>query len=50
LVHDTALLEGARQSAMQLLERDQDFSSPENARMAERVRNKRLEMAVITVS
>jgi ATP-dependent DNA helicase RecG len=50
LIQDSALLERARQSAMRILDDDHDLAAPEMARVLERVRARRSDEALITVS
>jgi ATP-dependent DNA helicase RecG len=50
LVQDAALLERARSCAIRVLESDPGLKKPENARMLERVKEKRPEEALVSVS
>jgi len=50
LLQDTALLEFARQAAIDLLEKDPDLTRPEHQTILARVREKRMDKSVATIS
>ena len=50
LVQDGRMLEVARQAAMRLIDRDSQLADPENAGILIKVKQKRSDAAVVTVS